>query len=204
MLTRIPFVTVTLAHVNTQSLPQCCKGWGRQTLWMIVSELSLICLFLICQNFAPQISSIIIAFLQTSEIWRLLWYIQRNKIKMDLVGFLFCFHFYYIPPFTLGLLLLSSHWPDCQAPASDWSILAVGKYLRYLWLFTSSVCYKTIEQSYNKINKTRQITSDSDKNTKYVSESYLPPAVHFSVHIFEIVDVSVYETKTRNIIKFEN
>ena len=87
-------------------------------------------------------------------------FFQLNKIKMDLVGFLFCFHFYYIPP---GLVLLSSEWPDCQAPASDWSILAVGKYLRYLWLFTSSVCYKTIEKSYNKINKTRQITSDSAK-----------------------------------------
>ena len=101
-------------------------------------------------------------YLQTSKVSRLLWYsqIKLNMIDLDLVSWSFCF--YYIPQFTLGLVLLSSDWSDCQDLASDWSILEVGKYLRYLWLFTSSVCYKTIEQSSNKINKTRHFCFVSD------------------------------------------
>ena len=101
-------------------------------------------------------------YLQTSKVSRLLWYSQNklNMIDMDLVSWSFCF--YYIPQFTLGLVLLSSDGSDSQDLASDWSILKVGKYLRYFWLFTSSVCYKTIEQSSNKINKTRHFCFVSD------------------------------------------
>ena len=164
-------------YVNTPSLTQGCRGWARQTLGLIVSEL----IDLIIQNFAFQISNITRNHgfpSKTSKIWRLLWYIQRNKIKMDLVGFLFCFQFYYIPPFTLGLVLLSSDWPDCQAPASDWSILAVGKYLQYLWLFTSSVCYKTIEQSSYKINKTRQIQTKTRNMSRKVVKLQLNSQLH--------------------------
>ena len=44
-------------------------------------------------------------------------------IDMDLVSWSFCF--YYIPQFTLGLVLLSSDGSDSQDLASDWSILEV-------------------------------------------------------------------------------
>ena len=108
----------------------------------------------------------------------------NNKIETDWFGWV-------VGPFLLllhsPLYLLASDWSGCQVLASDWSILEVGKYLRYLWLFTSSVCYKTIEQSSSKINKPRLFfTRFRHKNTKYVPENFTKLFQHCSVHILDI------------------
>ena len=136
------------------------------------------------RSLASQISTIIIlAFSQRNKISRLLWWIQQQ----DRNGLIWLGCWSFSTFITFPLYLLASDWSGCQVLASDWSILEVGKYLRYLWLFTSSVCYKTIEQSSSKINKPRLFfTRFRHKNTKYVPENFTKLFQHCSVHILDI------------------
>ena len=119
----------------------------------------------------------------------------NNKIKMDWFGWVFGpFLLLLHSTLYLGLDLLASDWLGCQVLASDWSILEVGKYLRYLWLFTSSVCYKTIEQSSSKINKPRPFLPDSDTKTQNMSRKNTKLDQECCTHIWYFTCVCFYKS----------
>ena len=78
-LLNYPVVIMTSQHVNNPSLSQDCRGWSRQTSWMIISGFIDLSDVWFIRNLASQISTIIIlAFSQRNKISRLLWWIQQQ------------------------------------------------------------------------------------------------------------------------------